>query len=200
MGILDRLHEGYFLNRRPRRLSTLLSDVIPANCSVLDVGCGDGQLDSLLLQERPDLRIQGVDVLVREQAKIPVRQFDGKTLPFPDSSFDAIMFVDVLHHTPDPMVLLREAVRVARRYIVIKDHRLDGFLAALRLRFMDNVGNARYGVALPYNYWPAARWSEAQNQLGLKTNIEISDLRLYPFPLDYVFGAKLHFVARFELP
>jgi len=28
------------------------------------------------------------------------------------------MFVDVLHHTHDPMILLREAVRVARKAIV----------------------------------------------------------------------------------
>jgi SAM-dependent methyltransferase len=31
--------------------------------------------------------------------------------PFSEDSFDMVMFVDVLHHTSDPRVLLREAVR-----------------------------------------------------------------------------------------
>jgi hypothetical protein len=36
---------------------------------------------------------------------------------------------------------------------LIKDHTLNGFLAGLTLRFMDWVGNACYGIALPYHYW-----------------------------------------------
>ena len=46
------------------------------------------------------------------------------------------MFVDVLHLTDDPVLLLREAARVARNTIVIKDHTLDGFAAAATVRFM----------------------------------------------------------------
>ena len=55
------------------------------------------------------------------------------------------MFVDVLHHTDDPMVLLREAGRVASGFVLIKDHTQNGILAGRRLRFMDWVGNARHG-------------------------------------------------------
>ena len=67
------------------------------------------------MRQRPDLEITGVDVLVRPKNHIPVQLFDGRQLPFPDQSFDAVMFVDVLHHTDDPSVLLREAKRVARK-------------------------------------------------------------------------------------
>jgi hypothetical protein len=38
---------------------------------------------------------------------------------------DLIANVDVLHHTTEPMILLREASRVARQVILIKDHLLD---------------------------------------------------------------------------
>jgi hypothetical protein len=76
------------------------------------------------------------------------------------------MFVDVLHHTQDPMVLLREAVQVARKAIVIKDHTLNGFMAGLTLRLLDWVGNARHGVALPYTYRPQQRWWEAFDTFG----------------------------------
>ena len=57
-----------------------------------------------------------------------------------------------------PRQLLREAVRVARRGLLIKDHTLTGFLAGPTLRLMDRVGNQRHGVALPYNYWTQQQW------------------------------------------
>ena len=118
---------------------------------MLDVGCGDGLLAFLILEKRPDLDLRGIDVLVREQTHIPVDRFDGLAIPHADASFDVVMFVDVLHHTEDPMALLGEAVRVARKTIVVKDHTLNGFLAGPTLHFLDRVGNARHDVALPYN-------------------------------------------------
>ena len=68
----------------------------------------------------------------------------------PDASFDVVMFVDVLHHTDDPLLLLQEAQRVGK-IILVKDHFRKGFLAGPTLRFMDWVGNAHHGVVLPYN-------------------------------------------------
>jgi hypothetical protein len=106
------------------------------------------------------------------------------------------MFADVLHHTEDPMVLLREARRVSRAFIVIKDHEREGVLSETRLRLMDWVGNARFGVSLPYNYWPRSRWIEAWKELGLLAERVERDLSLYPCPFDCVFGASLHFIAR----
>ena len=109
------------------------------------------------------------------------------------------MFVDVLHHTENPMILLREAARVAKKGVLIKDHLLDAFLAGPRLRFMDNVGNRRHGVALPFNYWRYEQWLAAFSELGLSVNSWNGDLRLYPGPADWLFGRSLHFVVRLEL-
>ena len=78
------------------------------------------------------------------------------------------MFIDVLHHTSDPRVLQREAARVSRRWIIIKDHARTGLGAGPTLRFMDWVGNARYGVALPYNYWRESQWNQAFAGLNLR--------------------------------
>ena len=199
MSILDRLHESSVLPRRAQRLAAHLAEMIPQNCTVLDVGSGDGRIDTLLLQLRPDLKIHGVEVSTRTQASFPVIYFDGKILPFEKQSFDVVMFVDVLHHTDDPLVLLSEAVRVARRAIVLKDHVMQGTFASVRLRFMDHVGNARHGVALPFNYWTAQQWAEAEEGLELRQKHEIKKLNLYPWPADYVFGANLHFIARYDL-
>jgi SAM-dependent methyltransferase len=198
--IIDRVHERGILPRRAVRLATLLAGLIPQQASVLDVGSGDGRIDQMLLEKRPDIKIQGVEVPSRAQLAFPVTYFDGQTLPFENGSFEVVMFVDVLHHTDDPMILLREATRVARKSIILKDHLLKGFLAGVRLRFMDYVGNARHGVALPFNYWSEQRWADAERVLGLNNRMKVRKLDLYPWPADWVFGASLHFIACYDLP
>ena len=110
----------------------------------------------------------------------------GGTYHLPISSVDVVMFADVLHHTSDPEVLLREAQRVARQAVVLKDHTRDGLLAYTTLRFMDWVGNAHHGVVLPYNYWPEARWKTAFASLGLKIQKWQSKIPLYPWPASLV--------------
>ena len=165
---------------------------------MLDVGCGDGLLAKYVQTLRPDISVEGIDVLVREAAHVPVRPFDGRKIPEESGAVDWVMFVDVLHHTADPMVLLREAVRVAKRGVLLKDHTRDGFAAGPTLRFMDYVGNSRHGVALPYNYWPRKQWLDSFAELGLAAAEWQDDLRLYPRPADWVFGRSLHFVARLE--
>jgi len=220
MSLIERIHTTQVHTRRVRRLCELLSDVLPREGRVLDVGCGDGLLAKCILDRvgsasadrlfnsnsnnrsaeadptKRNFKIEGIDVLVRDDTHIPVTRFDGNKIPFDDNSFDSVMFVDVLHHTDDPMVLLREAKRVTRGTIVIKDHTMNGLAAGSTLRFMDRVGNARYGVSLPYNYWPKAKWTRAFDELGLKIERWEKNLGLYPFPANLIFGRSLHFIAQ----
>jgi len=189
------LRERYVSGRRARVLARRIAGLLPTGAKVLDVGCGDGTIDALILGIRPDLTIRGIDVLVRPDAKIPVDWFDGVRLPCGDKTIDVVTFIDVLHHTDDPEALLTEAKRVARKAIVLKDHTLTGLGAYSTLRFMDWTGNAHHGIALPYNYWTEQRWREAFHRLRLHVADWRSDLELYPYPASLVFGRQLHFVA-----
>jgi SAM-dependent methyltransferase len=195
MRSLGRIHNAAVFGRRVRVISDLMARQIAPNSAVLDVGCGDGSIASLIMTQRPDVRIVGVDVLVRPHTRIKIEQFDGEHLPFPDRSFDVVTFVDVLHHTVDPEILLREARRVARSAIVLKDHCRDGFLAGPTLRIMDWVGNAAHGVVLPYNYWPKAQWQESFARLQLDVTAWNDALSLYPWPASLLFDRRLHFIA-----
>jgi SAM-dependent methyltransferase len=200
MSLVELLHGRYVHKRRISRLSELCSKLIPSNASVLDVGSGDGRLARFLSDKRKDISIYGIDVRVRSDVAICIEAFDGKSIPSAEDSFDVVMLIDVLHHTDDPMVLLSEAVRVARQVILIKDHLLQGMLGYSTLRLMDWVGNARHNVALPYNYWTPAQWHGAFDKLGLVVSSWESNLGLYPFPVDLIFGRSLHFVAALRAP
>jgi SAM-dependent methyltransferase len=199
MNLVERIHAGYIQQRRVRVLAEALTRQLPPNAQVLDVGAGDGWMAHCISQKRPDLRLHGLDVLVRDTIHVPVSPFDGKRIPEPDASYDVVMFVDVLHHTEDPVILLREACRVTRQSIVIKDHTADGVFSYPLLRFMDCVGNRRYGVALPHNYWPKERWHAAFASLGLQVKSWEHRLGLYPWPASLLFERRLHFIARLEL-
>jgi SAM-dependent methyltransferase len=190
------LHYNAVFRRRVRVLARHLAGLLPRDARVLDVGCGNGAVAAALMERRSDLTVTGIDVLVQPDARIPVEQFDGSTLPLEDDSVDAVMFVDVLHHTPDPTTLLREARRVTEQCVVIKDHITAGPLARPRLRLMDWVGNAHLGIALPYNYWPKERWDAAFAEVGLRVERWIDALGLYPAPASWLFDAKLHMVCQ----
>jgi len=200
VSLSERLHEAYGFDRRVERLTRGIVGLLPEDASLLDVGCGDGSIDVRIMEAGRNTKISGIDVLVRPNVKIPAKEFDGLTIPHPDDSFDGVMFVDVLHHSDDAVALLEEARRVARRFVIIKDHRLDGFLAGPTLRFMDDVGNARFGVRLPYNYWPDRRWREVFADLGLEIESWDQNLGIYPWPASMIFGRGLHFLARLAVP
>jgi SAM-dependent methyltransferase len=199
MKVIESIHQGYVFPRRVRILTQHMAELAPQGASILDVGCGDGLLDSLLEQERPDLSVRGIEVLIRQKTYRPIELYDGKRIPFEPKSFDAVMMINVLHHTEDPLEVLRQAATVARRCILLKDHTRDGLLAGATLRFMDRVGNARHGVALPYNDWSYRQWMEACETLRLKVAVWQPKVGLYPWWADWAFGRTLQFVARLEM-
>ncbi len=195
MRTLDRLHATSVFPRRVRVLADLIAPLLPAGAAVLDVGCGDGAVAAGIMARRRDVRIRGVDVLVRQPSRIPVERFDGLSLPHGDGSFAAALLVDVLHHAADPQRLLREVGRVAPRLVVLKDHVRAGLLATATLRFMDSVGNRRHGVALPYRFFDEDEWQAVIAGAGLTVRSWCTDLHLYPGPADWLFGRRLHVLA-----
>lgn len=189
------------MNRRVSILAKHLANLVPETECLqgLDVGCGSGEVAESIRQLRANVRFQGIDVLVRPQTRIPVREFDGFKIPFPDRHFDFTMLVDVLHHAEDAEQLLAECVRVSRQFILIKDHSCNSFWDDWRLRFMDWVGNRSYGVALPYNYLSTQQWKMLYEKCGLFPKKTIDLLNLYPPPGSLIFDSNLHFISRLEI-
>lgn len=208
LSVLKHAHRRAVFGRRVHVLAAALGAQIPAGASVLDIGCGDGTIASLIARENPSVTLQGIEFAPRPTCQIPCTVFDGATIPFPDGAFDVAMFVDVLHHAvkiTGPLAeasgiarLLSEAARVSRRYVLIKDHLSESALDFKTLQFMDWVGNRPHGVVLPYNYQSRAQWDAHFAQAGLKISDWQPYVPLYPFPFSAIFGRKLHFVALLE--
>jgi ubiquinone/menaquinone biosynthesis C-methylase UbiE len=196
--LLDRVHDDLVFQRRVRVLAAALGEMIPKGATVLDVGCGDGQISAEIMRQREGVAIRGIDILLRPKCYIPVTQFDGTTIPYKDAGFDVVMLVDVLHHATDPARLLAEATRVKSKYILIKDHVCKGILARATLRAMDWVGNYSKGVVLPYNYLSESEWSETYRKTNLRPVQSIGKLGLYPTPVNLLFERSLHMATLLE--
>ena len=192
------IHHRFTHVRRVDKLVEAIDSLIPQAATILDVGCGDGLLAYNLSRCSGGRELTGIEIQPRDGCLIPCTAFDGKTIPCAQGAFDYVMFVDVLHHTANAEHLLREAVRVARHGIVIKDHYCESGFDFYTLSFMDWFSNSTKGVAIPRLYKAGAAWDAMFAGVGLRPVRTVVDLGLYPDPFNMIFGRKLHFVGLLE--
>ena len=106
----------------------VLHSLQPTN--LLDIGSGRGKFLWPLLDAFPTLPVTAVDADARRVRdleavhlggieRLTVRQADAARLPFEDGAFDVVTLLEVLEHIPTPAPALGEAVRVARRALLI---------------------------------------------------------------------------------
>jgi len=112
---------------RVRRVLSLLRSLAPA--TLLDIGSGRGTFLWPLMAGFPELDVTAIDVLdqritdlkaVRRGGirRLQVFQMDVCELTFPDTSFDGVTILEVLEHLHSPEVAIRQALRVARRFVI----------------------------------------------------------------------------------
>jgi SAM-dependent methyltransferase len=198
LSALKNLHQKYVFQRRIDVLARELAALVPTGSTVLDVGCGDGSISQLVMGQRTGVRYEGIDIMARPACAIPFTTFDGMHIPHPDRSFDVVQFVDVLHHTNEIEAIVAEAVRVSKRFVLIKDHTWENRFDRETLRFMDWVGNAPHGVKVIYNFKNDEYWRGLFDRLGLDEVSRNNRVPLYPFPFSALFGRGLHFVTLLE--
>lgn len=108
----------------PRYNLSYLREAIQGCRTVLDVGCCGAQFQDLLGSFTPHVKYYGVDFSQpalnearRRHPDAELIQADGASLPFRDGQFDLSYQRDVIMHHPDPLGMIREMYRVAKRVL-----------------------------------------------------------------------------------
>ena len=102
---------GWLREVRNLELSRIV-EFLPAGGRVLDFGAGPGH-QALRLKEL-GFQVSAVDVNSCAHTVFPVATYDGRTLPYPDGYFDAVISSNVLEHVTGLPAVLAEATRVLK--------------------------------------------------------------------------------------
>ena len=102
----------------------VIADLLPKNVRVLDVGCGDGSLMELLINEK-NIDARGLEL---EKENIKKCIYKGLTViegnaetelhQFPDQSFDFVVLSQTLQAFHNPEKVLKDLLRVGKSVIV----------------------------------------------------------------------------------
>ncbi len=174
--MLDRLHRALVSRPRTDLLAQALSELCGRPSSVLDVGAGRGDVGARIAA-LTGAHVLGVDVQIQPGAQVETQRYDGAILPFPAASFEIVLLSDVLHHAASPRALLAEAMRVASRAVVIKDHFAFGPLSEKALTAYDVIGNRATGVLVRGTYLSPTAWRALFADVG-------AELEALRWPLD----------------
>jgi len=185
------------------RLVEYIARLLPSSghCTILDVGAGDGSLGVALEVFRPQTRVLGLEVQVREATRSGSRsvRFDGRRIPLRDGSFDIALLSNVLHHAVEPRALLQEVRRVTRSRVIIKDHLTRGRLDDLLLTALDVLGNLRFGAQVSATYLGVNEWVDLFHSVPEARVTRFDDLSFRRGVLEIVFPNRLELIFTLEL-
>lgn len=137
----------------------------------VDVGCGNGLIVQHLRQkDYPCVAVDVADLSIVPEVAVIV--YDGLHLPFEDKAFDTALLLTVLHHTPDPIPVLEETARIAKRLVIVEDVYSNKFQQYLTYG-MDTLVNLGHS-SMTYQNKSDAGWKAAFEAMNWQVVAESS--------------------------
>ena len=160
------------MKRIARRIEyEVFAQWISDGASILDLGCGDGELLAFLIEAK-HVRAQGIELseqaihrCVAEGLSVFQQDIDTGLSEYADNSFDYVILNQTLQQVKKPDIALKEALRVGKKAIVGIPN-FAYYKARARIFFW---GHVPVTAALPY------QWYDTPNLHFLS----LSDFRAY---------------------
>jgi SAM-dependent methyltransferase len=133
---------------------------------VLDLGCGSG-IFGKKFKEKFKKEVLGIDIVDKRVCQIPFKLYDGQTIPFPENYFDLVLISFVLHHTENPISILKEAKRVGKRIIIFEDL-AEGIFGKFYCFLHWMSWNLFFGKSPKFNFYTRKEWERIFKDLQLK--------------------------------
>lgn len=163
--------------------------------SVLDLGCGDGELLSVLIQEKKvsghgiDINEQAIYDCVKRGLSVSHEDLDTGLSEYPDRSFDYVILNQSLQEVRKPDFVLKEATRVGKK-VIVSFPNFAYYVARIQISFR---GKVPVTSALPYTWYDTPNlhflsildFIEYCNKRGIKIEKSVStrkDRRVRFFP------------------
>ena len=158
---------------RENEIGRRVAPHVDPGMTVLDLGSGTGRISRWLAARRGiSPTLADVTDFGNRVGGFPyVRLEDPLRLPFADRSFDAVMMLFVLHHLErweDQERLLGEAVRVARRRLVLIEDTPTSRVDRMSNMAWDWLLNLRHGVPTPFTFRTVEGWRAVFARAGLR--------------------------------
>ena len=131
-------------NARAAAILDSFASAIQPHSTIIDIGAGKGLLAEAMTRQL-NARVTMVDVAKYNHSDLPLTVCDSRALAFGENSFDYAVLSFVLHHCPQPEIIVREALRVAREVIVIEND-VRGMLRGWLTRAIYSFPALQYGT------------------------------------------------------
>ncbi len=134
---------------------TIIAGWINSGASVLDLGCGDGELLKLLIDEKSvkaqglELSQEAIQCCVARGLSIIQQDIDTGLSEYVDKSFDFVVLNQTFQQVRKPDFVLKEALRVGRRVIVSFPNFVN-ISARIQIFFRGHVPVTK---SLPYEWY-----------------------------------------------
>lgn len=189
--------DQYTSEIRARSIIKHFINLISASDRIIDIGAGKGWVPKLLEQEHK-LNITALDVVDHNTAGINLNIYNGTRLPYKEDTFDVCLLIFVLHHTDNPERLIKEALRVTRKkVIIIEDTPKNKFECYLQEKIDYYFNHRKFkDIHIAHNVMSEKDWLKLFNELKIKV-IEKSTYKNGLFRADF-YTHEVFVLKKFE--